>query len=122
RWAASRVASFSPKVCDAGHAETRRQESLFQPNSFHLAQCNFVLRPVVEFGGARRPMPGHLLGVFQPSVVLEVDRDAGSPPCMTSYRGKKTRISGPLADSRPGIVAVECSSGHCRSSRINALE
>ncbi len=36
-------------------------------------------------------MPGHLLGVLEPSVVLQVDRDAGRPPGVTSYRGEKTR-------------------------------
>ena len=29
-------------------------------------------------------MPGHLLGVFEPSVVFQVNRDAGRPPGVTS--------------------------------------
>ena len=35
-------------------------------------------------------MAGHLLGVLEPSVVLQVNRDAGCPPCVTSDRGEKT--------------------------------
>ena len=35
-------------------------------------------------------MPGHLLGVLEPSVVFQVDCDAGCPPCVTSdWREKK---------------------------------
>jgi hypothetical protein len=29
-------------------------------------------------------MPGHLLGVLEPSVVLQINRDAGCPPSVTS--------------------------------------
>jgi len=32
-------------------------------------------------------MAGHLLGVLEPSVVLQVTRDAGCPPGVTSDRG-----------------------------------
>lgn len=41
---------------------------------------------------------------------------------MTSDEGEKTRIVGPLANSRPGIVPVEHSSGQRPSNRISALE
>lgn len=36
-------------------------------------------------------MAGHLLGVLEPSVVLQVTRDAGCPPGVTSDRVEKTR-------------------------------
>ena len=62
-----------------------------QPDSLHLAQCNFVLGSVVEFGRSRRLMPGHLVGVLEPSVVLQVNRDARCPPGVTSKGGEKTR-------------------------------
>ena len=67
-------------------------------------------------------MSGHLLGVLEPSVVLQVNRDAGCPPGVTSDGGEKTRRLGPLPNRSPGVVAVKSSSGHCRSKRINALE
>jgi len=41
-------------------------------------------------------MPGHLLGVLEPSVVLQVNRDAGRTPGVTSDWGEKTRRLGPL--------------------------
>ena len=34
-------------------------------------------------------MAGHLLGVLKSSVVLQINRDAGCPPCVTSDRGEK---------------------------------
>src|SRR5208282_1213686 len=74
------------------------------------------------FGCSRRLMPSHLLGVLESSVVLQVNRDTGSSPGVTSDRGEKTCRLGPLPDSRPGVVPVQSSSGHCRSKRINALE
>jgi hypothetical protein len=36
-------------------------------------------------------MPGHLLIVLEPPVVLQVDRDPGRPPGVTSDGGEKTR-------------------------------
>ena len=36
-------------------------------------------------------MAGHLLGVLEPSVVLQVNRDAGCPPGVTSDGCEKTR-------------------------------
>ena len=67
-------------------------------------------------------MSGHLLRVLEPSVVFQIDRDAGRPPGVTSDGGEKTRRLGPLPNRSPGVVAVKSSSGHCRSKRINALE
>ena len=65
-------------------------------------------------------MPGHLLGVLEPSVVLQINRDTGSPPGVTSDGSEKTRSSGPLADSSPGVIPVKSPSGHGCSKRINA--
>ena len=67
-------------------------------------------------------MPRHLLGVLESSVILQVNRDAGRPPGVTSYWSEKIRRLGPLPNRSPGVVAVKSSSGRCRSKRINALE
>src|SRR5208337_4355125 len=67
-------------------------------------------------------MPGHLLGVLESSVVFQVDRDAGCPPCVTSDGGEKPRRLGPLPNRSPGVVAVQSTSGQCRSKRIYTLE
>jgi RNA polymerase-binding transcription factor DksA len=67
-------------------------------------------------------MSRHLLGVLEPAIVLQINRDAGCPPGVTSDRGEKTSRLGPLPNRGPGVVAVKSSSGHCRSRRINALE
>jgi hypothetical protein len=34
-------------------------------------------------------MPGHLQGVFEPAVVLQINRDAGCPPGLTSDWSEK---------------------------------
>src|SRR3979411_58699 len=91
-----------------------------QSDSLHLTQCNLVLCAVVQFGCSRRLMPGHLLGVLEPSVVLQINRDTGSPPGVTSNGSEKTRSFGPLADSSPGVIPVQSTSGHGCSKRINA--
>ena len=67
-------------------------------------------------------MSGHLLGVLEPSVVLQVNCDTGCPPGVTSDGGKKTRRLGPLSNRSPGVVTIKSSSSHCRSERIKALE
>src|SRR5271165_4341134 len=67
-------------------------------------------------------MSGHLLGVFEPSVVLQVNCDPGGPPSMTSNRREKTRRLGPLSYCCPGVVPIQSSSGHGCPKRIYALE
>ena len=67
-------------------------------------------------------MASHLLGVLQSTVVFQVNGDAGCSPGVTSNGGEKTRCLGPLPNSSPGVVAVQSTSRHLRSSRINALE
>src|SRR5208337_2853106 len=67
-------------------------------------------------------MPGHLLSVLEPSIVLQVNGDAGCPPGVTSDGGKKPRRLGPLPNGGPGVVAVKSSSGYGCPKRINALE
>ena len=49
-------------------------------------------------------MAGHLLGVLKPSVVLKINRDAGSPPRVTSDGGEKTRRFSPLPNRIPGMM------------------
>jgi hypothetical protein len=46
-------------------------------------------------------MAGHLLGVLESSVVLQINRDAGSPPGVTSDRGEETRRLGLAGDRLP---------------------
>jgi hypothetical protein len=67
-------------------------------------------------------MPSHLPGVLEPAIVLQIHRDAGCPPSVTSDGRQKTRSLGPLSYCCPGVVSVKSSSGHCHSKRINALE
>jgi hypothetical protein len=67
-------------------------------------------------------MSRHLLGMLESSVVFQVNRNACCPPGVTSDVGQKTSRLGTLPDSRPGVVPVKSSSGHCRSKRIDALE
>src|SRR5271165_109490 len=67
-------------------------------------------------------MPGHLLGVLEPSVVFQINRNAGCPPGMTSDGSEKTRRLGTFPNRSPGVVAIKSSSGHGRSKRIYALE
>ena len=67
-------------------------------------------------------MSGHLLGMFEPSVVFQVDRDSGCPPGVTSDWSEKPRRLGSLPNRSPGVMAVKSSSRYCRSKRINALE
>ena len=60
--------------------------------------------------------------MLEPSVVLQVNRDTGCPPGVTSDRGEKTRCPSPLPNRSPGVVAIWRPSRHRRSERINALE
>jgi hypothetical protein len=69
----------------------RSLESTSQSDSLHLAQRNLVLCPVVEFGCSRRLMGGYLLGVLEPPIVFQINRDASYSPSVTSDRGEKTR-------------------------------
>ena len=61
-------------------------------------------------------MSGHLLSVLEPSVVLQVNRNTGCPPGVTSDEGEKTGRLGPLPNSRPGVVPVKSSSGQHKGS------
>jgi hypothetical protein len=72
-----------------------------EPDPLDLTECNLVLCPVVKFGCSRRLMAGHLLGVLEPSVVFQVDRDAGSPPGVTSDWSKKNLPPWPVCESQP---------------------
>ena len=67
-------------------------------------------------------MARHLLGVLEPSVILQINRDACRPPGVTSDGSEKTRRLSPLPNRSPGIVSVKSPPGQGCSSRINALE
>ena len=69
-------------------------------------------------------MTGHLLGMLEPSVVLQINRDPCCPLGLTSDRGQKTGCVGPLSNRSPSIVAVKLRARpvHGCSKRTNALE
>src|SRR5271166_1722531 len=50
-------------------------------------------------------MTGHLLGMLKPSVVLQINRDPGRPPGVTSNRRQKTCRLSPLPrkEALPGL-------------------
>jgi hypothetical protein len=72
-----------------------------QPDSLHLAECNLVLCPVVEFRRSRRFVSGHLLGVLEPSVVLQVNGDAGGSPGVTSDGAWENLLFWPVSGWQP---------------------
>jgi hypothetical protein len=111
------IKSITTPSGDARYAvgATQLRGQTLQPDSLHLAQRNLVLCPIVELGRSRRLMPGHLLGVLEPSFVLPVNCDPGVPPGMTSNRREKTCRLGPLPNCSPGVVAVKGSSSQCCS-------
>jgi hypothetical protein len=45
-------------------------------------------------------MSDHLLGMLEPSLVLQIDCNAGCPPAVTSHGDEKTRILGAFANCR----------------------
>jgi hypothetical protein len=51
-------------------------------------------------------MSSHLLGVLEPSVVLQIDRDAGCPPGVTSDGGEKTRWLAPFRIAVQAFIPV----------------
>jgi len=66
-------------------------DSALVTDALHLSQCNLFLCPVVELRCSWRLVYGHLLGVLEPSVVLQANRDAGWPPGVTSNWVEKAR-------------------------------
>jgi hypothetical protein len=86
-----------------------------QPDPLHLAERNFVLRPIVKFGCPRRLMASHLLGVLQPADVLQVNGDAGCSPGVTSDGGEKTREAN--FANRFGVSRINALS-KCSGSRV----
>ena len=57
---------------------------------------------VIELRCLWRLMAAHPLGALEPPVALQLNRDFGCPPSVTSDRGEKTRRLGPLLVSQPG--------------------
>ena len=51
-------------------------------------------------------MSGHLLGVLEPPIVLQINRDASRTPGVTSNGGEKTRRLGPLPNCSARVSAV----------------
>ena len=91
RWTAIYVRNLG--VCLAAYFSVERNRTS-QPDALYLTQCNLVLCPVVYVGRSRRLMAGHLLGVLESSVVLQINRNTGCPPRVTSDGGQKARRLG----------------------------
>jgi hypothetical protein len=87
-------------------AATQHRNRTSQPDSLDFTQCYFVLCSIVQLRCSRRLMSGHLLGVLEPCVVLQVNRDAGRPPGVTSDGGEKARSLGPLPNRSSGVVPI----------------
>ena len=56
-------------------------------------------------------MAGHLLGVLEPSVVLQINRDAGCPPGVTfdntlGLGGRKRELNAPVVDPKQTFGTV----------------
>jgi hypothetical protein len=95
-------------------------------NPLNLTDCDLIFGPVVELGCSRRLMRGHLLGMLQPAVVLQVNCDASCPPGMAADAGEKTRILSPLTPrhcsglelvpSRPSQTKFTLWNRSCRGS------
>jgi hypothetical protein len=100
-------------------------------NQFHnrmrsyLAQCNLVPlfgRKAWLFAVRGDSCPAICWACSSRPSFSKVYGDAGCPPSVTSNGGEKAGRLGPLSNRSPGVVPIKSSSGHCRSSRINALE
>ena len=57
-----------------------------QLDPLHLVDCDLVFGPVVKFGGPRRLMRRHVLGMLKPASVLQVNRHTGCAPRVASDR------------------------------------
>jgi hypothetical protein len=105
------------RVGEGSGGELRRSlRSIVTAGSLYLTQCNFVLRPIVVWlcpestppTGPRRFMSGHLLGMLEPSVVLQINRDTGCPPGVTSDWGQSgtrlfsDKLAGRVGEGRVG--------------------
>jgi UDP-3-O-acyl-N-acetylglucosamine deacetylase len=53
------------------------QTEPLQHNLLDLIEGDLVVAAVVELGGARAFVRGHLLGMLEQAAVLQIDRDAG---------------------------------------------
>ena len=56
-------------------------------NSFHFIERNLITSAVVEPGGARRFMAGHVLGDLQLAAILEIGGDSRCPETMSTHLG-----------------------------------
>ncbi len=65
---------------------------------------------------------GHLLGSLEPSVVLQVNRDARCPPGVTSDGGEKARRLARFRIAAQALYRSKNASRYLRSKRIKALK
>src|SRR6516165_5896035 len=76
-------------------------------NPLDLADCNLVFGSVVEFRGPGRLVRSHLLGMFEPASILQINRHTGSAPGVTPDRRQKSRVTRSFPYRRPGVVPVQ---------------
>ena len=91
-------------------------------NPLDLTDCDLVFGPVVKFGGPGRLMCSHLLGMLEPTSILQVNRHTGRAPGMTPDRRQKPRIARSFANGCPGIVPVQRAPAKRCASLVHALK
>jgi|SRR6516162_6972699 len=91
-------------------------------NPLNLTDRDLVFGPVVKFGGPRRLMRSHLLGMLEPTSILQVDRHAGRTPGVTSDRRQKPRVPRSFANGCPGIVPIQRAPAKRGASLVHALK
>src|SRR6516225_10207230 len=91
-------------------------------NPLDLTDCDLVFGPVIKFGGPGRLMRSHLLGMLEPSSILEVNRHAGRTPSVTPDRRQKPGVPRSFANGYPGIVPIQRAPAKRGASLVHALK
>ena len=93
------------------NSSKRNFASQLKLNPFNLADGDLVFGPVVKFGGPGRLMRSHLLGMLEPTSILQLNRHPGSAPGVTPNRRQKPRVACSFPDRCPGIVPIQRAPG-----------
>jgi len=91
-------------------------------NPLDLADCDLVFGAVVKFGGPGRLVRSHLLGMLEPTSILQVNRHTGSAPGVTPDRRQKPRVPRSFANGYPGIVPIQRAPAKRGASLVHALK
>ena len=76
---------------------------LLIPYPLDLTARHLLLTAVVELGGARIGVAGHVLGHLDRAAVLQEDGDAGRPPAVVTDRRRDPRLAGAALEHAPRI-------------------